>query len=122
MDRGMRFNKAECWVLHLGHNNPSAALEAWKRVVGKLPSGKGPGVARQQQLNVSQQCAQAARKTNGIVACVSSTVASRARAVSVPLYLALVRLHLESCVQFWAPRYMKDIEVLEYVQTRATEW
>ena len=77
--------------------------------------------AIQRDLNRLEQCALAAPKANCVLGCIKKGMASGEREVIGPLYSALVRPHLEYCIQVWGPRHKEDVELLEQVQRRATK-
>ena len=92
---GMECNKTECRVLHLGHNNPTQRCRLGAERLEGCAEGKDLRVSVGAGLNVSQQCAQVAKKANGILV-VSAAVQPAGAGGDRPLHSALLRPHLSA--------------------------
>jgi len=57
----------------------------------------------------------AAQKAKFVLSCIKRSVASRSKEVII-LCSALVRPHLECCIQLWVSQHKKDMDLLEQVQ------
>uniref|UniRef100_A0A8C5WCE6 Reverse transcriptase domain-containing protein n=1 Tax=Leptobrachium leishanense TaxID=445787 RepID=A0A8C5WCE6_9ANUR len=108
----LSFNVDKCKIMHLGRKNPRAEYRIFDTVLTSTSEERDLGVIISEGLRVSSQCDRAAGNAGRMLGnagrmlgCVGRGISSRKREVLMPLYRALVRPHLEYCVQYWRPLF-----------------
>ena len=107
----MRYNKGKRRDLYLGKNNTRYQYRLGTDLVDSSAGKRDLAVLVDSRVTISQHC----KKASGILGCIRRSVVSRSKEVLLPLYSAPVRLHLQYYVQFWAPPFKKDRELLDRV-------
>ena len=105
--RQMLFNFGKCKCIHIGYGN--------------MDEENDLGITFSAEMKVSEQCGIAASKGNQILGVIGRTVMYKDKQLIVPLYKAIVRPHLEYCIQAWRPYRKNYIDKLERIKRRATK-
>ena len=105
----LHFGKCKC--LHTGHGN--LYVNYYRRYCSRYYHST--------DMKVSEQCGIAASKSNQIVGLIRRNITYKEKELIIHLYKAIVRPHLEYCVQAWRPYRKKDVDTLEQIQSRATK-
>ena len=117
----MLFNFGKCKCLHTGHRNLNVNYKMGDTVLCTTVKEKDLGVTISTDMKVSEQCGIAASKRNTILGLIRRNITYKGKKLIIPLYKAIVRPHLEYCIQAWRPYRKKDIDTLERIQRRATK-
>ena len=117
----MLLNFGKCKCLHTGHRNLNVNYKMGDTVLGTTVKEKDLGVTISADMKVSEQCGIAASKGNQILGLIRRNITYKGKNLIIPLYKAIVRPHLEYCMQAWRPYRKKDIDTLEHIQRRATK-
>ena len=117
----MLLNVGKCKCLHTGPGNTGMNYEMGGNIISKTVKEKDLGVSMNANMKVAEQCRIAASKSNQVLGIIRRNITRKEKSLIVPLYKAIVRPHLEYCIQAWSPYLRKYIDMLEKIQRRASK-
>ena len=81
-------------------------------ILSKTVKEKDLGVTMNANMKVSEQSRITASKGNQVIGMIRRNITYTEQSLIIPLYKAIVRPHLEYCIQAWNPDLRKDIDML----------
>ena len=117
---GMPFNTNKCCIVHFGYHNKKFPYSMLSQNISATTEQKDLGVTIEDSCKPSVQCAIAAKKANQVLGRINRAFTCYTHDIMLQIYKVFVRPHLEYAISTWAPWLMKDKNVLESIQHRAT--
>ena len=117
----MLFNFGKCECLHTGSGNTGMNYEMGGTILRKTVKETYLGVTMNANMKLSEQCRLATSKGNQVIGMIRRNITYKDKSLIIPLYKAIVRPHLEYCIQAWNSHIRKDVDMLEKRQRRATK-
>ena len=111
--RQMLFSFGTCKCLHTVPGNTGMKYEMGGTILSKTVKEAYLVVTMNANMNVSEQYRIAAFKGNLVLRMIKRNIAYKDISLIVPLCKAIVRPHLEYCIQSWSPYLRKYIYMLE---------
>ena len=112
----MFLNFGKCKCIYIGHGNMDEEYKIGYAVLGTQE--KDLGVTFSADIKLSEKSGIAASKGNKILRLIRNTIPYKEKHLIVPLYKAIVRPHLEYCIEAWRPYRKNDIYKLEGIQRK----
>jgi hypothetical protein len=120
----LRFNEGKCKVLHMGKNNPNHSYVMGSRsnptLLGETTLEKDLGINIDPELKFSKHIETQVNKANKLLGMIRRTFEYLDAPTVKKLFTSLVRPHLEFMNIAWTPQLVRDQDLLEQVQRRAT--
>ena len=123
----LEFNIEKCCVLRIGNSQVNFQYKMTDKtgtthILNEVSSMRDLGVIITNDLSTKTHVEQVAASANRALYSIKRTVKDLNICTGPMLYKSLVRPILEYCHSAWHPQTVREIEILEKVQRRATRW